>query len=168
MGELLVAGYQKYLENDLWGLTNSTQEVKALANRYGQHGLELEAHSRGSMTVGNAMESLSATDVVLSNIGVNFYGPAYNAEQAAKLLYELSGGRQDQVNLQNHRDDFVGRVIGGNPSTFDQRPKESNKVKEWVNMFSNGATVHSCYGVGKEGCDAYGAAHTMSVKVRSK
>jgi len=28
VGELMIAGYQKTLENDFWGLTNSTVEVK--------------------------------------------------------------------------------------------------------------------------------------------
>lgn len=39
--ELLVAGYQKFLENNFWGLTTSTQEAKDLMYGYGNTVLEL-------------------------------------------------------------------------------------------------------------------------------
>ena len=73
VGELMVAGYQKFLENDFWGLANSTQEVKNLMDRYGSTGLLLDAHSRGAMTVGNALESLSKSGAgYLTSIDINF------------------------------------------------------------------------------------------------
>lgn len=115
----MVAGYQKFLENDFWGLANSTQEVKNLMDRYGSTGLLLDAHSRGAMTVGNALESLSKSGAgYLTSIDINFYGPAYSAEKAAGLLYQLSGGAKDYVSLQNHADDFVGSIIGESRNAF--------------------------------------------------
>ncbi|TBU92058.1 hypothetical protein [Phytopseudomonas dryadis] len=73
---------------------------------------------------------------------------------------------QDSVSLENHRDDFVGSIIGGNPATFDQVGTGSTKVKEWLNMFSGSATVHSCYGNGrgKDGCGNYGKPNTVIIK----
>lgn len=173
VAEIMVAGYQKHLENDFWGLTNSTEQFKEIMQQHGMLGLELDAHSRGAMTVGNAMQSLASnskkTAVLLGETLVNFYGPAYSAEKAAGLLYGLSGGKQDSITLQNHNDDFVGRIIGANPATYDQRPESSNKLKEWINVFKDGPTVHSCYGAGKAGCgDQYGVAKTIKVKVDGK
>ncbi|EJF91611.1 hypothetical protein ME9_01721, partial [Bartonella taylorii 8TBB] len=46
ISELLVAGYQKFMENNFWGLTNSTQEAKDIMSRYGNTGLHFDAHSR--------------------------------------------------------------------------------------------------------------------------
>ncbi len=31
-------------------------------------------------------------------------------------------------------------------------------------MFNEGATVHSCYGAGKAGCESYGDAITVGIK----
>ena len=54
-------------------------------------------------------------------------------------------------------------------TTYDQRPEDSNKIKEWINIFKDGPTVHSCYGGGKDGCeDAYKLAKTIKVKVNGK
>lgn len=169
VAELMVAGYQKHLENEFWGLSNSTAEITELLKHYGTQGLELDAHSRGSMTVGNALEVLTSNNAApgtLSETYLKFFGPAYNAEKAAGLLYQLSGGMQDSVSLENHRDDFVGSIIGGNPATFDQVGTGSTKVKEWLNMFSSSATVHSCYGNGggKDGCGNYGKPNTVIIK----
>ncbi|HEJ1943237.1 TPA: hemagglutinin repeat-containing protein [Pseudomonas aeruginosa] len=171
VGELMVAGYQKFLENNFWGLSNSTQEVQNLMRQYGLSGLLLDAHSRGSMTVGNAMGSLinDGDSGILANTDINFYGPAFSAQRAADLLYQLSGGTKDLVNLQNHKDDFVGSILGGNPATHSLRPDSSNKVKEWIRMFSSPNTVHSCYGRPGEDCTSrYGDARTMEIKGKSE
>ena len=88
--ELMVAGYQKHLESDFWGLTNSTEQFKEIMQQHGMLGLELDAHSRGAMTVGNAMQSLASnskkTAVLLSETLVNFYGPAYSAKKSSRSV----------------------------------------------------------------------------------
>lgn len=169
--ELLVAGYQNVLEGNIGDLTNSTIELKTLGLEYGQSGLVLYGHSRGSMTIGNALQSLEEDGAygALSNTQINFYGPAESAQKTADSLYRLSGGTQDSINLQNHKDDFVGGVLGWNPTTYGERPKESSKVQEWANMFSSGATVHSCYGTGKPGCEPrYGLAESVQIPAQKK
>ena len=62
---------------------------------YGAEGLNLTGHSRGAMTIGNAMKSLakdSGSSGILTNTRLKFVGPAYNAQEAANLLGWLSNG----------------------------------------------------------------------------
>jgi filamentous hemagglutinin len=122
------------------------------------------------MTIGNAMETLvgqSGFGGVLSNTEIKFVGPAYNALNAATMLDILSNGARSVVLLQNHADDFVGRLIGGNPATYDQRPAESSRLNEWWRILGDAPTVHSCYGTGAvdpEGCKgSYGIPTTINV-----
>ncbi|WP_039758251.1 hemagglutinin repeat-containing protein [Bartonella queenslandensis] len=174
VSELLVAGYQKFLENNFWGLTNSTQEAKDLMYGYGNTGLELYGHSRGTMTLGNTLNSFKQEGVhgIADNTEINFQGPAFNAARAANLLDYVSDGKQISVGLENHADDFVGSLIGGNPATFYKRPPGSNAWKEAWKMFLSYPNVHACYGsAGKKCQDAYGLPHRIyvdSIKLGSK
>lgn len=125
LSELLVAGYQKNPENDFLCLANATQEAKSMMLLYGQDGLHLDGHSRGSMTIGNALESIarmSGSGGILSNTTITCFGPAYNTSSADKILSSLqrySGAsdstRPDDMVLlfQNNIGDPVGRLIGG-------------------------------------------------------
>ncbi|PIX54266.1 MAG: adhesin, partial [Zetaproteobacteria bacterium CG_4_10_14_3_um_filter_54_28] len=128
VSELMVAAYQKFLENDFMGLSNSTEQVKNAMNQYGQTGLQLDGHSRGAMTIGNGLESKAQEPTAsgsLNGTTIHFFGPAYNAQQADDLLSTL----QERENLpeeqqawavlqfQNHAADPVGGLIGRNPST---------------------------------------------------
>lgn len=158
ISELLVAGYQKFLENDYTGLTNSTVQVKDSMIQYGQNGLQLDGHSRGSMTLGNAMESLTNnpnTQGSLSGTTVNFFGPAYNAQQADRLLSNLqnrSAMPEEQqpgavLHYTNHVADPVGGLIGGNPPTGGTIPAGSSELKEEVRAATGqDDTSHNCYG----------------------
>ncbi|MFM0291260.1 two-partner secretion domain-containing protein [Paraburkholderia megapolitana] len=171
LSELMVAGYQNFLENDFFGLTNSGRDADNLQTIYGATGLVLYTHSRAAMTLGNSMESRQRRGAVgsLSATQIYFYGPAYNAQKAANLLFSLSDGKQDTVYLQNHRDDFVGSLIGMNPSTYDKRPEHSHKLFEWVNMFRPSPTVHGCYGKSSEQCQGdYGSPKTMPIKAEGR
>lgn len=106
--------------------------------QYGQSGLHLDGHSRGAMTIGNAMESLMRLPSVqdsLSGTTVSFFGPAYNAANGDVILGYLQSRSAttdpDQqaamvLTYQNHRVDFVGRLIGGNPATGGTIPEDSS------------------------------------------
>lgn len=160
LSELLIAAYQKYLESDALGLSNATQEVKSLMIQSGQTGLHLDGHSRGSMTIGNAMESLakeSGAQGILSNTTVNFYGPAYNARQADELLSwlqnrtDMTPEEKDKAMLmfQNHSADPVGgaSVVGNNPGTGGTIPQNSGRLVEQARaLLGQRDTVHNCYG----------------------
>ena len=167
VSELMVAGYQKFLENDFMGLSNSTEQVKNSMNQYGQSGLQLDGHSRGAMTIGNALESQANTPNAtgsLSRTTINFFGPAYNAQQADDLLSTL----QDRSNLpeeqqsgailqfQNHAADPVGGLVGRNSSTGGTIPEGSSTVQEAVRAGTGQpVTVHNCYGLGPTQCQQF-------------
>ncbi|MFT3960420.1 hemagglutinin repeat-containing protein [Propionivibrio sp.] len=174
VSELLVAGYQKFLEGNVGDLANATQEIKRLMATYGEDGLNLVAHSRGAMTVGNAMASLAndpGSASILTNTSIKFVGPAYNTQTAADLLNWLSSGNVTSVRLQNHADDFVGSFIGGNQATNTQRPDESSRLTEWFRIFGEAPTVHSCYGtmaINSGGCGRlYGTPMTIEVEAKT-
>lgn len=166
VAELLIAGYQKYLENDFWGLANATVETRDALLRYGETGLHIDGHSRGSMTTGNAMESIARLpdpSGSLSNTTLNFYGPAYNAAKADDLLAMLqnrdamSDEKKNEmvVQLQNHKTDPVGGWIGWNPGTGGTIPDDSNTLKEIKNVAGGKYTVHNCYGNGDAACQKF-------------
>ncbi|WP_244427579.1 filamentous hemagglutinin [Bartonella queenslandensis] len=166
VSELLVAGYQKFLENNFWGLTNSTQGVKDLMYGYGNTGLELYGHSRGGMTLYNTLYSFKQEGVhgIADNTKINLYGPAANALSTAGLLGYVSDGKQTTVGFDGHRYDFVSRVIGGNGYTYKTVPTGSNRWKEWWNMFSDPISPHTCLGDAGPKCQKrYGTSHLEQI-----
>jgi filamentous hemagglutinin len=164
VSELLIAAYQKHLEGDVFGLTNATQEVKNAMQQYGQSGLQLDGHSRGTMTVGNAMTSLTkepAAQGTLNKTTVNFYGPAYNVRQADELLAWLQNRdsmspeekNKAMLMFQNHDADPVGSwpVVGNNAGTGGSIPDGSNILLEQIKAVTGQEnTVHNCYGAGSK------------------
>ncbi|WP_375653433.1 filamentous hemagglutinin [Bartonella sp. MR110HLJHH] len=162
ISELLVAGYQKFMENNFWGLTNSTQEAKDIMSRYGNTGLHFDAHSRGSLTGFNMMNSFKQEGVndVAGNTTISFHGPAANVLAASGLLGYVSGGKQTTIGFDGHRFDFVSRWIGGNGYTYETIPAGSNWWKETWNMFTNPNSVHTCLGHANAMCNIlYGTSH---------
>lgn len=107
----------------------------------------------------------------LSNTTVKLVGSAYNTQDAANSLNDLSGGKKNTVQLQVHADDFVGRLLGGNPATYGETPVGNNLIKEWIHMFGASPTVHSCYGSGAASTDCYpvyGPPKTIDIPSISK
>jgi filamentous hemagglutinin len=159
LSELMVAGYQKFLEGDFFGLSGTAKLAKELTLELGMGmGMDWRAHSRGSLTVKNMLDSIvkeRAMDRGDYNVQVNFYGPAANKQATEALLSSLNG-KESKIGLETHKDDFVGIVIGGNEATHDKRPAESSKLNEWITLIGDPPTVHSCYGDGKPGCARYG------------
>lgn len=170
LSEVLVAGYQYYLESSTLGISRSSAEVLDAMRRYGESGLTLVGHSRGAMTIGNAMETLETgadSTGSLLDTDVKLVGPAYNAQEAANRLDRLSDGFSSGVDLQNHADDFVGTLIGKNPATYDYRPEKSSSFNETLGIFGDAPTVHSCYGTGEVHRDCerkYDKAPTMNIQ----
>jgi filamentous hemagglutinin len=158
LSELLIAGYQKFMENSALGLTNSTQEIVNISQDYGASGLNLVGHSRGGMTIGNALESLNVegNEYLLTNTNIQLYGSAYNAQDAANSLDKLNGESntaQSSLSVQTHEYDFVGRILGNNPATGGTVSEGSSVLGEVLNTLTGDATVHNCYGTGNPGCD---------------
>ncbi|AMP13302.1 hemagglutinin repeat-containing protein [Collimonas pratensis] len=169
LSELMIAGYQKYLEGDVMGLTNATQETKSVMQQYGENGLILDGHSRGAMTVGNAMESMQnqpGAQGSLSDTLVHFYGPAYNAVKADNILGNLqnrdaisdSTQKNNMVlTYENNIADPVGRLIGGNPATGGTIPDGSSILFQALRAATGQpVTSHNCYGAsGSESCGKF-------------
>ncbi len=148
VAELLVAGYQKFLENGTTGLTNATQQNVDLIKQTGGD-ITLDGHSRGGMTVGNALTAVQEQGGAGGKTNVNLYGSAYNAQDAANTVNQITNG-QGQVTSQVHKDDFVGTVLGGNAATGGTSPAGSSTLQEWIKMLGGGSTAHNNYGEGKE------------------
>ncbi|UTO28856.1 filamentous hemagglutinin [Bartonella harrusi] len=166
MSELLVAGYQKFLENNFWGLSNSTQEAKDLMRIYGNSGLQPYGHSRGAMTLGNMLNSFKQEGVhgIADNTKINFYGPAANAAATAGLLGYVSDGKQTTVGFDGHKDDFVSRWIGGNGYTYGTMPSGSSTWNEMEKMFTDPNNVHTCLRNASAMCRYnYGTSHLEQV-----
>ncbi len=148
LSELLVAGYQKFLENSTTGLTNATQQNVDLLNQTGGN-ITLDGHSRGGMTVGNAMTAAKEQGSKGGTTNVNLFGSAYNAQDAANTVNQLTNG-QGQVTSQVHKDDFVGTALGGNAATGGTTPSGSSTLQEWIKMVGGDSTAHNNYGKGKD------------------
>lgn len=162
ISELMVAGYQKYLESNTLGLTNATQQVKTLIKEHGSTGLQMDGHSRGTLTITNAFSSvLKEEDSAgkYTNLRTNMVGAAANINRADAKLATLQG-RNDETNnfteeqksamsiqYQGHASDPVHRVIGFNKATGGKF-----KFGDMVKLTSD-ATVHNCYGAGNKICD---------------
>ena len=93
-------------------------------------------------------------------------------EKTADLLNKLSNGNKYSVELQRHKYDFVGGVIGGNPATMYEAPEGYNQLKAIGGMFGfdgKNYSVHSCYGLGKSDCgDTYGPAKSKIIKAQGR
>lgn len=150
ISELLIAGYQYFLENGTTGLTNATQTNVDLWLQTGGD-ITLDGHSRGGMTIGNAFEYLNSLGVQGGNTTVNLFGSAYNAQDMANEVNQLTNG-VGNVNQATNNYDFVGRLLGGNPGTGGVIPSGSSVLEEIIRTLGGTATVHNCYGAGNRDC----------------
>ncbi len=158
LSELAVAGYQKYMEGDTLGLANATQLTKDILKTYGQSGLEIDAHSRGSLTFTNAAESIKNepnSKGALSNTYVNFYGPAQNVANADSTVSYLQNRdaitdptqkTKMSIQYQAHAADPIGTIIGLNPSTGGTIPSGSSVIWEGIRAATGQEnTAHNLY-----------------------
>ena len=76
-------------------------------------------------------------------------------------ITDIIENKVSPIRLENHKDDFVGNIVsfsplhGFNPSTGGTTPTDSNKAKEWINIFGEKYTAHNCYGAGDPKCNIY-------------
>ena len=158
ISELLVAGYQKFLEGDALGLANATQETKNIMNTYGQQGLVLDGHSRGSLTIENAMASIeNQANAVgsLSGTYVSLFGPAQNVLNADNTLASLQNRdvvtdlaikNSMVIRYQVHEADPVGTLIGQNDPTGGTVPDGSSVFNEQFRAATGQeSTSHNLY-----------------------
>lgn len=125
----MVAAYQKYLQSDTLGSTNATQEIKSIIKGRGSESLQIDGHSRGTLTITNAYSSLlnDGDAGKYSNLRTNMVGAAANVKNADDKLAELQGRNTGNyteqqksdmsIHVQGHKSDFVHTVIGWNKPT---------------------------------------------------
>lgn len=167
----MVAAYQKYLESDTLGLTNATQEIKSIIKERGSESLQIDGHSRGTLTITNAYSSLlnDGDAGKYSNLRTNMVGAAANVKNADNKLAELQGRNTGNyteqqksdmsIHVQGHAADPVHGVIGFNSSTGGKtKPNNVLGVTKEAgrSILGKETTAHNCYGVGKTDCGQLG------------
>ena len=161
------AGYEKMFEGsfgNLLGMDNSTLQAMNIMKQYGKDDLYVGAHSRGTLTVSNALKALNTEDnrekKLLSNTSVKMVGPAADITRADGYLSQLQTGKErttsdGSIRIENHASDPVGSMpilLGGNPATTS----ENNLNKGWIarisDIFGDNSSVHNCHGLGQRQC----------------
>ncbi|WP_273722112.1 MULTISPECIES: hypothetical protein [unclassified Bartonella] len=123
--EVGIAVFQKFFEGTFFfGLTNSTKKFQNTMSLYGNDGLHINGHSRGSMTVGNGMRDFEKHGIhgIAEKTDIYLYGPADHAQSIANALYVVSDGKNDHVYLQSHASDPISTLFGYNAPTFYKVP----------------------------------------------
>lgn len=161
ISEMMVAGYQRFMEGDLLGLSNATLTNINLMQQYGDSA-HFDNHSRGSLTYGNAIESMAKN---LSNYGTlsgttaTFYGAPYDVVKADANLAKLQGREnmtpeQRRVAEMLYAAHFLDPVaaMSGNPPTGGTATEGKSELTETLKVMGGERTAHNCYGAGGERC----------------
>ncbi|BFU64113.1 hemagglutinin repeat-containing protein [Rodentibacter abscessus] len=169
ISELMVAGYEKMFESslgNLLGMDNSSLQAKGLMEHYGKNNLFIGAHSRGTLTVANALNALDTKEnqekKILSGTLVKMVGPAADVTRSDNRLSRLQTGesrnesnKEGSIRIENHESDPVGSMpllLGGNPATMNDNEHNHWLGKKILNMFGDDSSVHNCHGLGQEQC----------------
>lgn len=168
LSELLVAGYEKMFETsfgNLLGMDNSSLQAMNIMKQYGKDDLYLGSHSRGTLTVSNALKALNTEDnrekKLLSNTTVKMVGPAADVTRADGYLSQLQTGKErttsdGSIRIENHASDPVGSMpilLGGNPATTSENNLNKSWLQRTADMFSDERlSVHNCHGLGQRQC----------------
>ncbi|WP_235444348.1 two-partner secretion domain-containing protein [Gallibacterium anatis] len=167
ISELLIAGYEKMLEGELGttlGISNSSAQAITLMKQYGTDNLFIGAHSRGTLTITNALNSLdnkeNRENKLLSGTIIKMVGPAANVSRADNALSYLQTGEkrisaEGAIRIENHQSDVVGSlpiILGGNPATMNDNWNNKAFGKKLLDIFGDNSSVHNCYGLGQRQC----------------
>ena len=168
LSELLVAGYEKMFETsfgNLLGMDNSSLQAVSIMKQYGKDDLYLGSHSRGTLTLSNALKALNTEDnrakKLLSGTTIKMVGPAADVTRADGYLSQLQTGKErttsdGSIRIENHASDPVGSMpilLGGNPATTTENNNNNGWLKVKLDMFSNDvSSVHNCHGLGQARC----------------
>lgn len=111
-------------------------------NTYGQLGLDFDGHSRASLTIDNAMESMKNQDNAVGSLSgtyIHFFGPAQNVLNADNTLAflqnrdavtDIDTKNSMVIHYMTHEADPVGTLVGWNNSTGGAVPEGSSVFKE--------------------------------------
>ena len=168
LSELLVAGYEKMFETSfgkLLGMDNSSLQAMNIMKQYGKDDLYLGSHSRGTLTLSNALKALNTEDnrdkKLLSGTTIKMVGPAADVTRANGYLSQLQTGKErttsdGSIRIENHASDPVGSMpilLGGNPATTSENNLNKSWLQRTADMFSDERlSVHNCHGLGQRQC----------------
>ena len=168
LSELLVAGYEKMFEGsfgNVLGMDNSSLQAMNMMKQYGKDDLYLGSHSRGTLTLSNALKALNTEDnrdkKLLSGTTIKMVGPAADVTRADGYLSQLQTGKERTVSdgsirIENHASDPVGSMpilLGGNPATTSENNLNKSWLQRTADMFSDERlSVHNCHGLGQRQC----------------
>ena len=168
LSELLVAGYEKMFETsfgNLLGMDNSSLQAMNIMKQYGKDDLYLGSHSRGTLTLSNALKALNTEDnrakKLLSGTTIKMVGPAADVTRADGYLSQLQTGKErtasdGSIRIENHASDPVGSMpilLGGNPATTSENNLNKSWLQRIADIFSHErSSVHNCYGLGQQQC----------------
>ncbi|TCP10706.1 hypothetical protein EV697_1191, partial [Bisgaardia hudsonensis] len=165
LSELLIASYQKWAVSD----DNSVRQAVDLMKQKGSspEGLYLGSHSRGTLTISNALQTLEKdpqNNGILSNTQLKMVGPAANVTRADRILTILQGkgevrtSKEGSIIIENNKHDPVGNwfFIGGNPATNDTNTKNKNLFKILRDVVGDNSSSHNCHGLGQQQCETDG------------
>ncbi|EJF74419.1 filamentous hemagglutinin family domain-containing protein [Bartonella birtlesii LL-WM9] len=178
--ELGVAFYQKFLEGNSWGLSNSTKKFQDFMYRYGNTGAIVDAHSRGSMTVGNGMRDFEKQGIhgIGYKTDIYLFGPAYHAKSMANTLNYVSDSKKNYVYIQGHVFDPISTVIGYNwPTAYKVSlkfphvlfPLAIPMVEQVKALSGYDPSPHNCYGDASSKCQtnygsfSFGKVHSTRI-----
>jgi len=152
LSELLVAGYEKMFETsfgNLLGMDNSSLQAMNIMKQYGKDDLYLGSHSRGTLTLSNALKALNTEDnrakKLLSGTTIKMVGPAADVTRADGYLSQLQTGKErttsdGSIRIENHASDPVGSMpilLGGNPATTSENNLNKSWLQRTADMFSD-------------------------------
>ena len=167
LSELLVAGYEKMFEGsfgNVLGMDNSSLQAMNMMKQYGKDDLYLGSHSRGTLTLSNALKALNTEDnqakKLLSGTTIKMVGPAADVTRADGYLSQLQTGKErtasnGSIRIENHASDPVGSMpilLGGNPATTSENNLNKGLVERISDIFGDNSSVHNCHGLGQRQC----------------
>ena len=133
--------------------------------QYGKQKLYIGAHSRGTLTLSNALKALNTEDnrdkKLLSGTTIKMVGPAADVTRADGYLSQLQTGKErttsdGSIRIENHASDPVGSMpilLGGNPATTSENNLNKSWLQRTADMFSDERlSVHNCHGLGQRQC----------------
>ncbi|OOF78827.1 hemagglutinin repeat-containing protein [Rodentibacter caecimuris] len=183
VSELFVAGYEKMLEGSFGnalGMDNSALQAMDLMKGYGKDDLYFGSHSRGTLTISNALNALNTKENqekrLLSGTTIKMVGPAADVTRADNRLSLLQTGNiRDESNasgsirIENNALDPVGSMpilLGGNPATTSENNLNNSWLKVKAHMFSDKhSSVHNCHGLGQGQCVTDGYRSEADLKM---
>ncbi|MGC7561371.1 hypothetical protein ACPEEL_04905 [Pasteurella sp. PK-2025] len=161
VSELLIAGYQKWTVSADNSVKQAIDILKDKGNS--QQGLYLGSHSRGTLTISNALQTLypdKQNAGRLANTTLKMVGPAANVSKADNILNDLQGrgekrmSKEGSILIENNKYDPVGSwlMIGGNPYTTETKSANKGMFRVLADVFGDNSSSHNCHGLGQQQC----------------